>query len=87
MIGSSQRLLPDNIQHLQQTDLHALRGIRTHNVSRRAAAELRLGSRENWEENFILLHGNVRVVTEKDCRTYHIWSDPVWVFAERKSAV
>ena len=38
VISSSQILLPDNTQHSQQTDIHAPRGIRTHNVSRRAPA-------------------------------------------------
>ena len=33
---------PDNTQPLKQTDIHASGGIRTHNLSRRAAAELRL---------------------------------------------
>jgi hypothetical protein len=37
-----QRPLPDNIQHSKETDLHALGGIRTHNLSRRAAADLHL---------------------------------------------
>jgi len=42
VISSSQRPLPDNTQHSQQTNVHAAGGIRTHNTSRRAAAELRL---------------------------------------------
>jgi hypothetical protein len=33
--------LPDNTQHSQQTDIHAPGGIRTHNLSRQAAADLR----------------------------------------------
>ena len=42
MISSSQRPLPDNTQHSQQTNVHAPGGIRTHNPSRRAAADLPL---------------------------------------------
>ena len=42
MISSSQRPLPDNTQHSQQTNIHAPGGIRTHDLSRRAAADLRL---------------------------------------------
>ena len=45
VISSSQRPLPDNTQHSQQTDFHAPSGIRTHNFSRRAAAYLRLRTR------------------------------------------
>ena len=41
-IGPSQRPLPDNTQHLQETDIHAPGGIRTRNPSKRAAADLRL---------------------------------------------
>jgi len=37
VIGSSQRPLPDNTQHSQQTNIHAAGGIRTHNLSRRTA--------------------------------------------------
>ena len=42
MINSSQRLLPDNAQ---QTNIHAPGGIRTHDLSRRAAPDLRLRPR------------------------------------------
>ena len=45
MISSSQRPLSDNTQQSQQTDIHAAGGIRTHNLSRRAAADLRLRPR------------------------------------------
>jgi len=37
--------LPDNTQHSQQTNVHAPGGIRTYNLSRRAAADLRLRPR------------------------------------------
>jgi len=42
VISLSQRPLPDNTQHSQQTDIYAPGGIRTHDLSRRAAADLRL---------------------------------------------
>ena len=45
VINPSQRPLPDNTQHSQQTDIHAPDGIRTHNLSRRAAVNLRLRPR------------------------------------------
>ena len=41
VISSSQRPLPDNTQHSQQTNFHVLGGIRTHDLSRRAAADIR----------------------------------------------
>ena len=37
MISSSQRPLPDNTRHSQQTNIHAPGGIRTHDLSRGAA--------------------------------------------------
>ena len=37
MISSSQRPLPDNTRHSQQTNIHAPGGIRTHDLSRRTA--------------------------------------------------
>ena len=38
VISSSQRPLPDNTRHSQQTNIHAPRGIRTHDLSRRPLA-------------------------------------------------
>ena len=37
VISSSQRPLPDNTRHLQQTNIHAPRGIRIQDLGRRAA--------------------------------------------------
>ena len=45
VISLSQRPLPYNTQHLQQTNIHAPGGIRNHNLSRRATADLRLRPR------------------------------------------
>jgi hypothetical protein len=39
VISPSQRPLPDNTQHSQQTDIHTPSGIRTHSLSRRATAD------------------------------------------------
>jgi len=47
VMSSSQRLLPHITQHSQQTNVHAPGGIRNHNRSRRAAADLRLGPLRN----------------------------------------
>jgi hypothetical protein len=46
--------LPDNTQHKQQTNIHTLCGIRTHDRSRRVAEDLRLRSRGHWvRHNFV----------------------------------
>jgi len=42
-------VLPDNTQHSQQTNFYVPGGIRTHNLSRRAAADLRLRLRGYWD--------------------------------------
>jgi hypothetical protein len=49
MINSSQRPLPDNTQHSQETDTYAPGGIRTKNPNKRAAADPRLRSRGQWD--------------------------------------
>ena len=38
-IGLSQRHLPNNMQHSQETDIHANSGIRARNSSKQAAAD------------------------------------------------
>ena len=52
VMSSSQRPLPDNTQHSQETNIHAPGGIRTHNLSRRAAADLRLRPRGHWDRRY-----------------------------------
>jgi hypothetical protein len=39
VISSSQKPPSDNTQHSQETDIHVRGGIRTHNLSRRAASD------------------------------------------------
>jgi hypothetical protein len=51
MISPSQRPLPDNTQHSQQTNIHALGGIRTHDLSRRAAADHALDRAAGEKQN------------------------------------
>ena len=51
MISPSQRHLPDNTQHSQQTNIHAPGGIRTHDRSRRAAVDPRLRPRGYWDQH------------------------------------
>jgi hypothetical protein len=49
VISSSQRPLPDNIQRLQQTNIHAPGGNRIHDGSWQAAVDLRLRPRGHWD--------------------------------------
>ena len=53
------RTLPHNTQHSQQTDIHDPGGIRNHNLSRRAAADLRLRPRGHWVWNIKELSINI----------------------------
>jgi hypothetical protein len=55
VISPSQRPLPDNTQHSQKTDSHALGGIRTHSSSKRAAVDRRLRPRGYWDRRTHLL--------------------------------
>jgi hypothetical protein len=43
MTSPTQRPLPDNTQHSQETDIHAPGGIRTHNPSKRTAEDPGVG--------------------------------------------
>ena len=81
LISSSQRPLPVNTQHSQQTSMpHS--GIRTHDLSRRAAVNLglrppshwdqhllskfcRLRKEKTWKCNFIVVYSRDRVSSEK----------------------
>ena len=64
MISPSQRPLPDNTQHLEQTNSHAPGGIRTHDRSRRAAKDLRLIPRGHWDRHRIFVHWNASSIKE-----------------------
>ena len=55
VISSSQRPLPDSTQHSQQTNIHAPNGIRTQDLSRRAAVDLRLRPRGRWDRPICML--------------------------------
>jgi len=48
VISPSQRPLRDNTKQLQQTEFHTPSGIRTHDLSRRVAADLRLRRARRW---------------------------------------
>ena len=61
MIGPSQKPLHDKTQHSQKTASLAYGGIRSHNLSRRAAGELRLGPQGRITILYILTLSFVRV--------------------------
>ena len=56
VISSSQRPLPENTQHSQQTNIHGPGGIRTHDLSRRAATDLRLRPLGHWDRYIIYIY-------------------------------
>ena len=55
VISSSQSPLPDNARHSQQTNIHAPGGIRTHDLSRRAAGPVLLDIFMNNCHNLFLM--------------------------------
>ena len=59
VISSSQRPVPDNTRHSQQTNIHARGGIRTHDLSRGAAANLRLRPRGCWDRQCLCIHQQI----------------------------
>jgi len=61
MINPSQRPLPDNTQHSKQTNIHALGGIRTHDLNGRAAEDLRLRPRGHWDRQIIALNSPINI--------------------------
>jgi hypothetical protein len=62
VIGNSQRPLPDNTQHSQQTNIHVRGRIRTRNLSRRAAVDPRLRPHGHWDRlYFSLLPKNMKI--------------------------
>ena len=56
--SDTQRPLPDNTQNSQETNNHAPGGIRTHNPSKRAAADPRLRPRGHWDRQNVLYNTN-----------------------------
>jgi hypothetical protein len=55
VINSSQRPLPGNTQHSQQTDIHAHGGIRTRDLSRPVAVDLRFRPRGHWDRQYCVV--------------------------------
>jgi len=55
VIGTTERPLPDNTQHSQQTDIHTPGEFRTLNPSKREAADPRLGPRSHLDRQALLV--------------------------------
>jgi len=71
IISSSKRPPPDNTQHSRQTDIHAPVMTRTRNLSKRAAADLRLRPVSGT------FNDNLYTWTYTDCHT--LWSASLFV--------
>jgi hypothetical protein len=96
VISPTQRLLPNNIQHSQETDVHAPGGIRTRNPSQRAAADPRR-PRGHWARqvnytpvlNKVLLYEtrlmeagrHTFLISGTGWRRFIIFTPPIAVFA------
>jgi len=65
VISPTQRPPPDITQHSQQTNIHTLGGIRTHNPIKRAAADPRLRPHRHWDRQEER-HVEGKLVDEKD---------------------
>ena len=71
VISSSQRPLPDSTRHSQQKTFMSTVGIRTHNASRRAAADPGFRLRGHWDRVWVLYEKIYRVYFEY----YFPWRD------------
>ena len=71
VVSSSQRPLPENTQHPQQTNIHAAGGIRTHDLSRPQTALDRAatgtGCTENYWSKIHITHMEMRLFTCEKC--------------------
>jgi hypothetical protein len=63
LIAESQRPLPGNTQHSQETDIHVPGGIRTNDLKWRAAMDLRLRPCGHWDlHEFVFTRFYVQVI-------------------------
>ena len=78
VISPSQRPLPDNKQHSQETHIRAPSRIRTHNPSNRVAADMCLRPRGHWGQpestNNLEIHEQYRTAPVSWC----IWITSSW---------
>jgi hypothetical protein len=70
VISPTQRLLPDKTQHSEQTDFHDPGEIRTHTLSRRAAADSHLRPRGQRDRHKKVLDGEKGTLIYKYLGTF-----------------
>ena len=70
VISSSQRPLPDNTKHSQQTNIHVPGGIRTQDICRRAAADLRIRPQGYWDRQCLQLGSKILLIYGLNLREY-----------------
>ena len=76
VISLSQRPLPDNTRHSQQTNIHAPGGIRTHDLSRRVAANLRHRPRGHCDRRIAnLVYEYIPTARRNTVRSKKRWKD------------
>jgi hypothetical protein len=77
-----------HIHHSQQTGLLAIGGIRTHNLSRRAASDLRLRPRGHWDRHHILYNYSLLIKLTVAAATNSVlkWTKSKWIPADLKCA-
>jgi len=63
VISLLQISLPYNTQHSQDSNIYAPGGIRTHNLTRQAGADLRLRPRGNWDRHKFELRILILIIT------------------------
>ena len=70
------RPVPENTRHSQQTNIHATGGTRTHSLSSRAAADLRLRPRGHWDRcHHSLTERNITIFTFPNVRDQAEYED------------
>jgi hypothetical protein len=69
VISPTQRPLSDNAQHLQETDIHAPGGIRTHNPSKRAAEDPLLRPHGHWDQQCVTFRALINHVHKTHSRS------------------
>ena len=74
VISPSQKPLPDKTKHSQQTDIHALGGIRTHNPSKRVAEDPRPRPHGHWDRFLFILQKIIPIFPQEQSKRAQIFS-------------
>ena len=91
-ISSSQRPLLDNTQHSHKTNIHATGGIRTHDLSRWAAVDLRLRPPGHWDRPYQQLHLLIIVTLSlstpsRECQPTSVSEPSLWASFSAASTI